>query len=321
MPRLSVVIPCHDLGAFLDEAVASCLLQTFEDFEILIVDDGSTDPATCALLDDYRRPKTRLVRTANRGLAKTRNTGAVETTGELLCFLDADDRLHPTFFEKAIAALDTDPALAFAGCWIEAFGDETWTYRPTVCDLPTVLAECTVATPALVRRAAFDAVGGFDEGMPAQGDEDWDFWIHLLVEGFRGTILPEVLFEYRRRRGSMVEDCYYTDTHLELMEYLFRKYAAHYEKYLDAVLELKRREIDEHRENLSHLEEHLRGDLEPRLAAMRHEALGATKLESELDAARFEIRALRASWSWRLTAPLRRVVDLGRVLFGRGDVS
>lgn len=273
MPRLSVVIPCYDLGAFLDEAVASCLLQTFEDFEILIVDDGSTDPATCTLLDDYRRPKTRLVRTANQGLAKARNTGAARTRGELLCFLDADDRLHPTFFEKAVAVLDSDSDLAFAGCWIEAFGDETWTYRPTACDLPTVLAECTVATPALVRRGAFDAVDGFDEGMPAQGDEDWDFWIHLLTAGFRGMILPEVLFDYRRRRGSMVEDCYYTDTHLELMEYLFRKYAAQYDEHLDAVFEHKAREIDEHRENLSRLESHLREDLEPRLAAARREML------------------------------------------------
>ncbi len=263
--EISVVIPCFNLGPYLDEAIDSCLGQSCQDFEILVVDDGSTEPSTRALLDGYKRPKTQLVRTPNRGLAAARNLGAAETSGEFLCFLDADDRLHPRFFAETLRRLKSVEAPAFASCWIEAFGDESWIYRPERCDLAAVLAECTVATPALVSRSAFEAVGGFDEGMPAMGNEDWDLWIHLLAESFQGAIVPEILFYYRRRRGSMVEECYYGYTYLILMDYLFRKYAALYRTHLSEVITDKDRELEELESNRARLHLHLEQALRPRL--------------------------------------------------------
>jgi glycosyltransferase involved in cell wall biosynthesis len=79
IPRVSIIIPCFNLGGFLDEAVDSALSQTFHDLEVLIVDDGSTDEATRALLAGYDRPRTRVVRTANLGLPSAKNTGIAET--------------------------------------------------------------------------------------------------------------------------------------------------------------------------------------------------------------------------------------------------
>src|SRR5690606_16337708 len=90
--KVSVVVTCYDLGRFLDEAVGSVLAQTYRDFEILIVDDGSTDPLTLELLAGYRRPRTTVVRTANHGLPAARNEGIRRTDGEFVCCLDADDR-------------------------------------------------------------------------------------------------------------------------------------------------------------------------------------------------------------------------------------
>ena len=81
-PKVSVVIPCYNLGRYLDEAVASCLLQSFHEFEIVVVDDGSTEAETRDLLRDYRRPRTRVIATANRGLAAARNLGADSSGGE-----------------------------------------------------------------------------------------------------------------------------------------------------------------------------------------------------------------------------------------------
>ena len=72
-PRVSVIIPCYNLGRYLDEAVDSVLAQSFQDFEIVIVDDGSTDPETCRLLADYRKPRTQVVRSENRGLPAAKN--------------------------------------------------------------------------------------------------------------------------------------------------------------------------------------------------------------------------------------------------------
>ena len=91
-PKVSVIITCYNLGQYLDEAVDSILAQTSQDFEILIVDDGSTDPATEALLTDYRRPKTRVIRTAHCGVAAARNVGIANTASPYMCAMDADDR-------------------------------------------------------------------------------------------------------------------------------------------------------------------------------------------------------------------------------------
>src|SRR5437867_457309 len=117
MPRVSVVIPCYNLGRFLDEAVDSVLAQTFQDFEIVVVDDGSTDQETQRLLADYRKPGTRVVRSPNRGLPAAKNLGLAETTGPYVCMLDADDRLDPQLLAKSVAALDGDPSVAFVSHW------------------------------------------------------------------------------------------------------------------------------------------------------------------------------------------------------------
>src|SRR5690348_4353759 len=105
-PKVSVVVTCFNLGAYLDEAVQSVLDQTFQDIEVLIVDDGSTDEFTRELLSAYRRPRTRVIRTPNGGLSAARNVGAASTTGEYLCMLDADDRLAPSMIERSVTELD-----------------------------------------------------------------------------------------------------------------------------------------------------------------------------------------------------------------------
>ena len=98
--------------------------------------------------------------------------------------------------------LDARPEIAFVSHWLETFGDEHWTWKPERCDLPSLLARNAVNGAALVRRNAFEAVGGYDESM-REGCEDWDFWLRLVEQGFDGTIIPEVLFHYRRRADSM----------------------------------------------------------------------------------------------------------------------
>jgi len=187
-PSVSVIIPCYNLGEYLDAAVDSVLSQTFQDFEILIVDDGSTDPATQALLADYRRPGTRVMRTAHGGVSAARNLAIANTTGPYLCALDADDRLEPTYFAKAVPVLDADPTVTFVSCWLRTFGDESWEWKPERCDLPAILWEDTVLTAALVRRDAVAAVGGYDTQMPLQGAEDWDLWLTLVERGYRGVV-------------------------------------------------------------------------------------------------------------------------------------
>ena len=333
-PRVSVIIPCFNLGEYLDEAVESVLSQTFQDFEILIVDDGSTDPATQGLLTDYRRPKTRVVRNAHRGLAAARNHAIADTTGAYLCSLDADDRLEPTYFSKAVAVLDADTSVAFASCWLRTFGEENWEWKPERCDLPTLLWENTVLTAALVRREAVLDIGAYDTKMPVQGDEDWDLWLTLVERGYRGAILPEVLFNYRRRAGSMSTVSWYGPGHVPLASYRFTKHWETYRAHLTDVLLHQDAETSDLLRRNDGIERYLGSELEPAVASRREELaalrskLASTlprepdraavapaqerirELEMALGATTAEIAAFRTSMSWRVTSPFRAAYGL-----------
>jgi glycosyltransferase involved in cell wall biosynthesis len=315
MPRVSLVIPCYDMGRYLDEAVESALAQTYGDFEILIVDDGSTEPATVALLDGYARPKTRVLRAPHRGVCAARNLAIAEAHGELVSFFDADDKMHPEFLRRTVGALDADPGLTFASCWVRLFGDEDWEWKAEACDLTTLLHDCSVATAALARLDAVRAAGGFDETMEL-GHEDWDLWLTLVERGARGTIVPEVLFYYRRRAESRSTVADRGGTYLELYRQRVEKHAASYRAHLFEVLWQKEAVIghqlravaEARRDGAFAAERVMRAREELRVA----ERDVAERLERELARARDELRgahdelrALRASWSWRLTGPLR----------------
>jgi glycosyltransferase involved in cell wall biosynthesis len=316
-PKVSVVIPCYNLGAFLDEAVGSVLAQTYHDFEIIVVDDGSTDADTCALLDAYDRPATRVIRAPHAGLAAARNLGISHATGEYLCALDADDRLEPAYFAKAVPLLDADPSLTFVSCWLRTFGDEEWEWTPSEWALPGLLWEDTILTAALVRRDAVLAAGGYDEQMPVQGHEDWDLWLTLVERGHRGTIIPEVLFNYRRRAGSMSSHCWNGPGHLPLAEYQIAKHRQTYDTHLAGVLLHQDDEIGPMLRRNDALERRIGSVLEPQIAVRRQELAALRSrltpvegLEQALQEARAEVDALHRSASWRITRPLRRLYDV-----------
>jgi len=266
-PKVSVVITCYNLGRYLDEAVESVLTQSFQNFEILIVDDGSTDEATRRLLTDYRKPHTRVLRSENRGLSAARNLGAAHTTGPYLCMVDADDRLESSMLDKSVAALDEDPGLAFVSHWLETFGDETWEWKPTRCDLPALLDANTVNGAALTRREAIEAVGGFDETM-RDGCEDWDLWISMVERGLRGRILPEVLFRYRRRRESMSRAMMASGAYALLYRRLAEKHEASFRLHLPRLVVARERELADLRVHLHDLELEYRDWLSPEIAKL-----------------------------------------------------
>ncbi len=238
MPAVSIVIPCYNLGAYLQDTVKSVLDQTYQDFEILIVDDGSNDSMTLDLLASYHPPRTRIIRTENRGLAEARNIGLRESSGCYLSFLDADDLLMPTFLERTVATLEVHPSVAFASCWLIAFGDAEFEWKPNRCDFPHLLAEDTVCTAALTRREALLAVGGYDSRMPIAGYEDWELAISLVESGSRGIIIPDFLFRYRIRAGSMTASCTAPHNHARLMAYLVDKHASTYQRHYTGVVKV-----------------------------------------------------------------------------------
>jgi GT2 family glycosyltransferase/SAM-dependent methyltransferase len=256
-PAVTVVIPCFDLGAFLDEAVQSVLAQSFQDFEILIVDDGSEDPVTKHMLASYRRPRTRIIRTENRGVASARNTGLEQARGRHVSFLDADDMYESRFLESTVGRLEADESLTFASCWLTAFGAREFVWEPQRCDFPWLLAEDTVCTAAPTRREALLAVGGLDESPSLDGYEDWELALSLLESGFSGEIVRKRLFRYRIRQRSKTTLRTGPENHMRVFERLLDKHADSYHLNAAGVLAAIG-------ERISLLEPMLAGDPPPR---------------------------------------------------------
>ncbi len=221
--RVAVIVPCYNLGAYLDECLASIAASTRPPDEVLIMDDGSTDPATRATLDRLRAAGHRVERTANQGLAATRNTGAARVTADYLVFLDADDKIAPTYLEHAARALDRLPDVAAAGAWVQAFEGMQTLWAPFHPSLPFLLYENQFHPAAMVRRAAFLAAGGQRPAM-AFGYEDWDFWLKLIADGGRLFMLPEVGIHYRIRAGSMLQG-FRRATHVMMRECMLARFA------------------------------------------------------------------------------------------------
>lgn len=203
MPKVSVIIPCYNQGAYLQEAVDSVLAQTFQDFEILVVDDGSTDEETVKLLQKYTKPKTRVIHTENQGLSAARNNGIREAKGAYILPLDADDKIAPGYLEDAVRILDRHPEIGIVYCEAAYFGIRNGRWSLPDYSPDQMLLQNVIFCSALFRRSHWEKVGGFNVNM-VYGWEDWDFWLALIHVGVKVYRIPKVHFFYRIREASMV---------------------------------------------------------------------------------------------------------------------
>jgi glycosyltransferase involved in cell wall biosynthesis len=204
-PQVSVVIPCYNQGSFLDDAIRSVFEQTLDSFEVIVVDDGSTERGTVEAIDGLAWPRTTVVRQDNAGLPAARNTGMERARGTYVVPLDADDELEPRFLERLVDALDADPDAAFACCWARLFGDVDAVAVPRPYNPYQLLLSNSVVGCVVLRRDAWAAVGGYDETM-RDGNEDWELWVSLMAAGWGVAEIDAPLFRYRKHGISMSVD-------------------------------------------------------------------------------------------------------------------
>jgi glycosyltransferase involved in cell wall biosynthesis len=200
-PAVTVVIPCFNMGAFIDAAVASVLAQSFRSFEIVIVDDGSDDPETVAKLDELAARGVTMLRTPNRGVAAARNCGIRAARGSYILPLDADDLIDPSYLEKAVRLLDEKPETAIVCCDAELFGAASGIVRLPDFSPERLLAENLLFASALFRKSAWQEAGGYCTSFRF-GWEDWDFWIAMTRSRPGVLRIPEALLKYRIRPDS-----------------------------------------------------------------------------------------------------------------------
>jgi glycosyltransferase involved in cell wall biosynthesis len=197
---LSVVIPFYNMGNYISECVASVMQSTYKPLEIVIVNDGSTDAKSLSALEALKQQAVITVYTKkNSGLADTRNFGAQKAQGRYLAFLDADDKVAPEYFQKAIRVLEQYENVFFVSAWTQYFGNSTSLWPTFIPQPPYALVHNPVNSSALVYRKAAFLKAGLNDKEVDYGLEDYESVVALLHKGYNGVALPEVLFYYRVR--------------------------------------------------------------------------------------------------------------------------
>ncbi len=193
LTRLAVIIPCFNDGQLVEEAVAS--ISEDEPVEVVVVDDGSTDPETARRLDALEEGGVIVVHRENGGLGAARNTGLAATSAPLVYPLDADDLLEPGALRAMAEVLEGHPEAGFTWGDYVVFGDYDGRYRAPDRFLPWTL---TYVNPypvcSLFRRTVLERAGGWQRPW---GYEDWDLWLRLIELNVAGVYSARAV--YRRR--------------------------------------------------------------------------------------------------------------------------
>lgn len=234
MPTVSVVIPCYNHGDFLLETLDSLHAQTFTDYEIIVVNDGSTDEGTVELLQNLKRSKTRVIHTDNRGVSAARNRGIAEARGHYILPLDSDDKIGPDYLKEAVNILDARPEVSIVYCERVLFGEREGEDPLPEYDARALLVDNCICPAALFRKADWKAVGGYSEKM-VYGWEDWDFWISISELNKQVVKLKHPLFFYRIRSKSRDHSLKFHQK-LAMMSLIVLRHKRLYIRHLDLLM-------------------------------------------------------------------------------------
>jgi len=207
MPLISVVIPVYNGDKTIRETIESVINQTFEDFELIVIDDGSQD-STLEIVKSIPDSRLKVFSFPNAGLAASRNRGIKLACGDYISFIDADDLWIPDKLESQLQALQDNPQAAVAYSWtdcIDEFGDFSRrgnhiTIQGNVYAQLLLTDFIENGSNLLIRAQAFQKVGYFDESLPAA--EDWDMWLRLAAN-YEFVVVPSVQVLYRLSASSM----------------------------------------------------------------------------------------------------------------------
>jgi Glycosyltransferase len=226
-PTVSILTPFYNTDEVFLETVESVLLQSFQEWEWIIVDDGSTDSDALNRLATTARRDSRIkvIPQANAGPSAARNTAYSNSSGKYLCLLDSDDLLEPTYIEKCVWFLESQPEFAFVNSWSVTFGDYEYLWDKGFETGKEHVTANSGPPMSVIRRDAYAATGGFDESI-RKGHEDWAFWLSIAEKGHWGYTIPEYLEWYRRRdHGRFAQIMKESKTNQEFEKYIEERFS------------------------------------------------------------------------------------------------
>jgi glycosyltransferase involved in cell wall biosynthesis len=238
-PKVSVVIPCYNNKDYIQETVQSVLDQTFQDFEIIIVDDGS-DEATKKVLANFKNERLQLITQINQGSSTARNNGIRASSAPYILVLDGDDTVDALFLEKAVTILEDNHAIGAVSSYCNLFVRNHQVidqHLPKGGGIAEFLFDNNCVSFALVRKKCWEEIGGYDEEMK-NGFEDWEFWIALTKRDWNIYVIPEFLFGYRQKNSNesldKISKLYFREANLN---YIYKKHKDIYQKHFDQTID------------------------------------------------------------------------------------
>lgn len=236
---VSVVIPCHNHGNFLEETVNSVKNSTYKNIEIILVNDGSTDNSL-EVIKNLAKENLGIfyINQSNSGPAEARNAGIEFANGFYILPLDGDDKIHSEYIEQAVSTFEHQPDTKVVYCQAEKFGRKSGKWNLKSFSHAALATENMIFVSALFRKSDWEAVGGFDVEMD-KGWEDWEFWISMLKDGGQAVQLPLTGFYYRihstsRRKSFQNED------KKQAINYLNKKHSDFFWKHIYGPLRAQR---------------------------------------------------------------------------------
>lgn len=224
-------MPCYNDGAYIEEAIASVQAQTYEDIELIIIDDGSDDGNTIRILDEISKGDIKIIRTNRLRPAGARNAGIAAATGTFILPLDSDDIIEPDYVKKAVKILQEDERIGVVYCYADLFGERSGRWDLPNYSIEKMLLDNIVFVTSMFYKDDWEKVGGFNTDMQ-HGMEDYDFWLSLLEIGREIYQMPEILFHYRIKPSSRTTE-FLTNIHVVKQTYfdIFLHHPVLYEKY------------------------------------------------------------------------------------------
>ena len=234
IPLVSIIIPCYNHGDFIEDAIKSieqCNDKTL--YEIVIVDDGSTDKVTQHKLLQLKQQGYNVISQENKGLGAARNTGIEASKAKYILPLDSDNKIHPEYIFKAAKVLDENENISVVYADAEYFGGKTGRWSVGEYSLQKLMLGNYIDACSVFRKSVWEKAGRYDEKMPFMGLEDWDLWLRFSFNGFKFQYLPQVLFYYRVQDSSMLKSLSFSKNAV-LNNYIEKKYRGYLDrKYLN----------------------------------------------------------------------------------------
>jgi glycosyltransferase involved in cell wall biosynthesis len=202
-PSISVIIPCYNQGHYIDDALNSLKICESDLFEIIIINDGSTDSFTIKRLAELEQEGYYIVQQNNQGLSSARNTGIQLAKGKYILPLDADNKIRKEYLTEALNVLEQNQDVAVVYGNAAYFGERDGVWAVGDYNLQKLMICNYIDACAVIRKSVFKTMGAYDTSLKLFGLEDWEFWLRISFAGYRFHYINQILFDYRVLNKSM----------------------------------------------------------------------------------------------------------------------